>query len=152
VETSDLSSGREGLTVLEVDHEEKFFVDHGTLRPDEVGGEDAEFLDVQAFEGLLNVFGVNVFSLFGDDHVFLAAEELQVPGGLEAAHVAGAHPAVHDGFGGESRFVEVAGHHRFAADGHFADAFGVRIADLHFHAGGAACQQCPRETVSDRSR
>ncbi len=68
--------------------EEQLFADHGALRPNVIGGEDAEFFYWEAFEGSFDVFGIDVLALFGDDHVFLAAEELKMAGGIEAAEVA----------------------------------------------------------------
>src|ERR1700676_5021340 len=114
--------------------EEQLLINHGALRPDEIGGEDAEFLYRQTLEGDLDVFGINVFAFFGDDHVFLAAEELQMAGGIEAAEVAGHEPAVDDGLSSEFGLVEVAGHYGLAAHGDFADAVRVRIDDADFHA------------------
>ena len=43
-------------------------------------------------------------------------------------------PAVYDGFGGHFGIVEIVGHQGAAAHGDFADAFGARIYDFHFHA------------------
>ncbi len=125
----------EGLTLLEMKDQEQLFADHGALWPDVVGGEDAEFLYGQAFERGFDVFGIDVLAFLGDNHVFLAAEELEMTCGIEAAEVAGHEPTVDDGFGGEFGLVEVAGHNRFAADGDFADAICVGIDDADLHAG-----------------
>src|ERR1700737_5363182 len=115
--------------------EKQLLTDHGALRPNVVGGEYAEFFYGQAFEGGFDIFGIDVLAFFGDDHVFLAAEELEMAAGIEAAEVAGHEPTIDDGFGGELRLVEVAGHHGFAADRDFADAFGIGIEDADLHTG-----------------
>ena len=81
-----------------------------------------------------DIFGINIFSFFGDDHVFLAAEKLQVAACVEAAQVAGHQPSVHDRFRGHFRIVEILRHHGLAAHGHFADAFGVGIRDANLDA------------------
>src|SRR5260370_2016545 len=55
----------------------------------DLGREYAEFFYREALEGGLDVFGIDVLAFFGDDHVFLAAEELQMALGVEEAEVAG---------------------------------------------------------------
>ena len=101
-------------------------------------------------EDRFDVFGINVLAFFGDDHVFLAAEELQMASGIEAAEIAGHQPAVDDGFGGEFRLVQVAGHDRFAANRNFADAVGVRIDDANFHAGERLADSVGAERLAGR--
>src|ERR1700719_384501 len=79
----------ESLARLQMNHEHKLFACHRTLRPDVVSGEDAKFLDRQALEDRFNIFGIDVLAFLGDDHIFLATEELEMAGGIEASEVAG---------------------------------------------------------------
>src|SRR5258706_15322581 len=102
-----------------MDDDNKLFADHGTLRPDVVCGENAEFLYFvywQAFECGFDVFRVDVFALFGDDHIFFAAAEAQMALRVEFAEVAGAEPAVHNGFGGGRRLASGAGPYGFGGN------------------------------------
>src|SRR5260370_7132753 len=113
--------------------EKQLLAYHGALRPDVIGREYAEFFYREALEGGLDVFGIDVLAFFGDDHVFLAAEELQMALGVEAAEVAGHEPAVDHGFLGEFGLVEVARHYGFAAHVDFADPIRTGFADAAFH-------------------
>src|SRR5260370_42620469 len=115
--------------------EKQLLAYHGALRPDGIAREYAEFFYREALEGGLDVFGIDVLAFFGDDHVFLAAEDLQMALGGEAAEVAGHEPAVDHGFLGEVVLVEVARHYGFAAHEDFADAIRIGIDDADFHAG-----------------
>src|SRR5258708_25870859 len=58
-----------------------------------------------------------------------------MPLAVKTAEIAGHKPAVDDGFRREFRFIQIAGHDGFAADGNFANAIGSRIHDAHFHPG-----------------
>src|SRR5712664_4497230 len=116
-----------------MEDEHKLFANHRTLWPDVVGGENAKFLDSKALENCFNVLGINIFSFFGDDHVFLAARELQVASLVEAAKVAGQQPAVDDGFRRKFRLIHIARHDGFASNRNFANTVGGRIYDAHFH-------------------
>src|SRR5580704_13835115 len=126
---------RVSLAGLEMERKQQLLADHRALRPDIVGGKDAEFLDGKTIEDRLDILRINVFAFLGDDHVFLTAEELQVAGGIKTAEIAGHQPPVYDGLGGKLRFVEVAGHDCFAANGHLANAVVCRMDDTHLHPG-----------------
>src|SRR5258708_12033365 len=117
------------MAFLETENEDQLLADHGAPRPDVIGGEDAEFFNGQTLEDAFDVLRVDVFSLFGDNHVFLAAEELQMAGRIDAAKIAGQEPTVHDGFCGEFGIVKVTGHHRFATDGELSNAVGIGVDD-----------------------
>src|SRR5260370_19060685 len=58
-----------------------------------------------------------------------------MPLAVKTPEIAGHKPAVDDGFRREFRFIQIAGHDRFAADGNFANAVSSRIHDAHFHTG-----------------
>ena len=67
------------------------------------------------------------------------------------AHVAGAQPAIHDGFGGELGFVEMASHHGFTADGRLRRC--LRYQELRICTSGAGerlADVYPRGTALDR--
>src|SRR6266481_2056577 len=118
--------------------DDKLFAEHGTLWPDVICGEDAEFFYIlywQALESGLDVFRIDVLAFFGDDHIFLSAAEVEVALRVEFAEVAGPQPSGNDRFGGEFGFIEVAGHHGLAADINFAHAVGAGIDDFNLHAG-----------------
>src|SRR6476469_9735392 len=91
-------------------------------------------LDFNAFESRLDVFGIDIFAAFGDDHVFLTAEELQVPRQIETPEIAGQQPAVNDSFGGQLRIVEVVRHDRRALGRDFADAVSVGLKNAELYA------------------
>src|SRR5258708_39244045 len=114
-------------------NEHKLFSNHRTFRPNVVGSENAKFLDRKALENNFDVLGIDIFPFFSDDHIFLAASELQVARFVEAAEVAGQEPPVDDGFRRQFRLIQVARHHGFAANRNFANAVGGRIHDAHFH-------------------
>src|SRR5690348_5612021 len=98
---------RVSLAGLKMERKEELLTDQRPPRPDIVGGKYTKFLHGKTFEHRLYVFRINVFAFLGDDHVFLAAEELQMSGSVEAAKVAGHQPAVENSFGGELRIVQV---------------------------------------------
>src|SRR6266571_3967205 len=54
---------------------------------------------------------------------------------VKAAEVAGQKPAIDDGFRRKFRLIQIAGHHGFASNGHFANAVSVGVHDAHFHPG-----------------
>src|SRR6267143_1607398 len=116
-----------------MEYEHKFFVGHRSFWPNVVGGENAKFLDGKTFESGFDVLGIDILPFFSDDHVFLAAGEMQVASLVEAAKVAGQEPAVDDGFRREFRFIQVARHDGLASNGDFANAVGGGIYDAHFH-------------------
>src|SRR5258708_20453420 len=103
-----------------MEREDELLINHGAPRPNIVSGENAKFLDGKAFEDGFDVLRIDIFSFRGDDHVFLAAEELQVAGGMEFAGIAGHEPAVDDGFAGGCGGLHGAGHDGFAAATGFA--------------------------------
>src|SRR5579864_8397169 len=123
------------LAGLEMECKEELLADHGALGPDVVGGKDAKFLDGKTLENRFDVFRINVLTFLGDDHVFLAAEELQMAGGIESTEIAGHQPSVDDGFAGEFGLIQIAGHDCFAADSNLADSVGAWIDDADLHAG-----------------
>src|SRR6267378_1398037 len=116
-----------------MEYEHKFFVGHRPFWPNVVGGENAKFLDGKTFESGFDVLGIDILPFFGDDHVFLAAGELQVASPVETAKVAGQEPAVDDGFRREFRFIQIARHDGLASNGDFANAVGSGIYDANFH-------------------
>src|SRR5882757_4044576 len=111
-------------------HQNKFFANHRTLWPDVVDRENAKLFDREAREHSFNVFGINIFAFFCHDHVFLAARELQMTRAVKTAEVAGQKPAINDGFRGEFRFIQIAGHYGFATNSNFANAVGSRIHEI----------------------
>src|SRR2546430_10077365 len=115
------------VSLVEVQRQHKFFAGHRSFWPDVVGGEHAKFFHRKALEYGFDVFGINIFPFFGDDHVFLATCELQMTLAVKAAEVAGQKPAVDDGFGRKFRLIQVAGHDGLAADTNFTDAVGGGI-------------------------
>src|SRR5207302_7408415 len=123
------------VSLVEVQRQHKFFAGHRSFWPDVVGGEHAKFFHRKALEYGFDVFGINIFPFFGDDHVFLATCELQMTLAVKAAEVAGQKPAVDDGFGRKFRLIQVAGHDGLAADTNFTDAVGGGIQNAHFHPG-----------------
>src|SRR5467141_589500 len=116
-----------------MEYEHKFFVGHRSFWPNVVGGENAKFLDGKTFESGFDVLGIDILPFFSDDHVFLAAGEMQVASLVEAAKVAGQEPAVDDGFRREFRFIQIARHDGLASNGDFANAVGSGIYDANFH-------------------
>ena len=62
-----------------------------------------------------------------DDHILLAAEELQMTAAIKAAQIAGKQPAVNDGLRSQLGIVEVMRHYGFAPCRHFSNAFRIRI-------------------------
>src|SRR2546421_277248 len=116
-----------------MEHQHKFFVNHRTFWPNIVGGENAQFFDSKAFENSFDIFGVNIFSFLGNDHVFLAARELQVAHLVETPEVAGQEPTFDDGFRREFRLIQIARHDGLAANSNFANAVNRRIHDAYFH-------------------
>src|SRR5260370_30492265 len=118
-----------------MENEYKFFAGHRTFGPDVVGGKNPEFFYSKALENGFNVLGIDIFSFFGDDHVFLAAGELQMTRLVEAAEVASQEPPVDDGFRREFRFIQITRHNGFAANGNFANTVGSRIHDADFDPG-----------------
>src|SRR5262249_28673207 len=123
----------ECLSRLESDDEHQLLADHGTLRPDVIRRENTKILDRKRIEDRLDVFGIDVLSFFGDDHVFLAPEKLKVAVPIEAAKIAGLQPAPDDRFSGQVRLVEITGHDRLTAYRNLADAFPIRIDDTNLH-------------------
>src|SRR4030095_2421807 len=125
---------RTRLAAFQMDGDDELFACHGAPGPNVVGGKHAEFFDGKAFERGFDVFRVDVLSFFGDDNIFLTAAEVQVTFGVEPSDIAGAEPAVDDGFGGEFRFMQIAGHDGLAANLNLADAVGTGISNADFHA------------------
>src|SRR5271154_6637805 len=123
------------LTGFEMNDQNKLLAEHGTAGPDVVGGEDAKLLDRQAIEGTLDVFGINIFAFFRDDHVSSAAHQVQMALRVKVAEIAGLQPAIDDRARRQLGFVQVAGHDRLAAHGHFTDASSIWVGDAHFHTG-----------------
>src|ERR1700722_19228416 len=93
------------LPIFQMDDEQQLLSHHGPLRPDVIRSEHAKFLHRQRLEHGFDVFGIDVLPFFGDDHVFLAPEELQMPVTIKAAQVASAQPPIDDRFGGQFRLV-----------------------------------------------
>ena len=108
---------------------------HGTLGPNIVGCKDAELFHGKAFEDAFDILGINILPFFRDDHIFLAAAQLQMTVFVEFPQVSGHQPAINNRFGGELGVVEIAGHNRFAAHGNFPDSVTGGIHDAHFHSG-----------------
>src|SRR5690606_19982580 len=82
---------------------------------------------------------INVFAA-GNDHVFLAVDQMQHAVLVEHAHVAGVDPAVANGVGGGDVIVPVAAEHRGAARDDFArharrTVVAVGVDDARLHAG-----------------
>ena len=125
---------RHSLAWFRVKNHHQFFANHGALWPKIIRGEDAEFLYRQALENIFDVLGIDIFAFVGDDHVFLAAEELQDGRSDRAPEIAGHQPAVDDGFRGQFGIVEIMRHDRLAANGDFADAIRHRDSRYYFHA------------------
>ena len=73
------------------------------LWPDVVRREHGIFLHRQAIEDSFNILRIDILSALGDDHVFLAAEELQMAAAFEAAQIARQKPTVNYGFQSQSR-------------------------------------------------
>ena len=111
----------------------QLFADHRAPRPDVVRGKNAEFLCRQALKRRFDVFWINVFPFLCDNHVFLAAAQMQVSLCVEFAEVAGTQPTFDDGLLGEFWIVEVTGHDGLAAHNHFSDAVGAGIGNFNFH-------------------
>src|SRR5262249_32532194 len=118
------------LVVIQVNGQDELFAHHGTFGPDVVRGKDAEFLYRQRFENRFDVLGVDVLPFLGDDHILLAAAEVEMPLRVQLAKIAGAKPAIHNGFGRQFGIVEVAGHDRLAAYPDFAHTVRGGLNDL----------------------
>src|ERR1700756_398314 len=103
----------------------KLFTHNSGRGPQKISGEPAEFLYRQAFKNGFHVFRVNILALFGDDHVFLAPEELQMAVAVDAPKVTGDQPTVSNRFRRHFRIVKIVRHYGLAADEYFADS--VRI-------------------------
>src|SRR5713226_9725141 len=116
-----------------MEHENKFFATHRTFQPNVVGGENTKLFDREALENSFNILRINIFPFFSDDHVFLAARELQTTRIVESPEVAGKQPAVNDGFRREFGLIQIAGHDGLASNGNFANAVGSWIHNAHFH-------------------
>src|SRR5262249_45833472 len=84
------------LTIIEAQDDDQLFAEHGSLRPDVVGRENAELFHLQVVERPLDVFGIDVLALLGDDHIFDPAEELQMALSVKSAQVASHQPPVDD--------------------------------------------------------
>src|SRR5262249_15043678 len=108
---------------------------HGSLGPDVVGSENTKLFNGEALEDGFDVFRVDVFPFVGDDHVFLAAEKMEMAFIIEPAEIAGHEPAIDDGRCGELGLAEVTGHDRLAANRDFTNALVVGGKDADFHAG-----------------
>src|SRR5262245_59642055 len=105
-QVSDQLSGQP-LTFVEAQDDDQLFAEHGSLRPDVVGREDAELFHGQVVERPLDVFGIDVLALLGDDHIFDSTEELQMAHRIKSAQVAGHQPAVDDRLRGQFGIVQV---------------------------------------------
>src|SRR5208282_760173 len=92
-------------------------------------------LDGQAVENGFYIFRINIFPALGDDHVLLAAEQLQMAVAIEAAQIAGQEPAIDNRLQGEFGIVEIVGHESLAAGRDFSNAFVVRIQNAQLDSG-----------------
>src|SRR5215469_11697687 len=81
--------------------------------PDVVPCKDAVFFYSNSLESGLDILGINVLAAFGDDHILLAPEQLQMTGAVEPSQISGEQPTIHDCFGRELRIIEVMGHDRW---------------------------------------
>jgi hypothetical protein len=66
----------ESLILLEAQYQYQRFLTQLFLRPDIVRGENRLFLYWQTIEDGLDIFGIDVLSTLGNDHVLLAPKEL----------------------------------------------------------------------------
>src|SRR5580704_3632831 len=98
-----------------------------------------------AAEGALHVFGKDVQSLGGDDHLLLAAAHRQAAFGIHRADISGVKPAILEGSFG--RRVEVSGGDVLAAD---EDLAIVRNAYLDSRDGFADCPLAGVERMVER--
>src|ERR1700749_3376423 len=73
------------LSIFQMDDEQQLLSDHGPLRPNVIRSEYAKFLHRQRLEYRFDILGINILPFFGDDHVFLPAEELQMPAAVGGA-------------------------------------------------------------------
>src|SRR5262249_20663771 len=80
---------RKLLAYLESQRHDQHFLAQVLGRPDVISGEDAIFLYRQPVKHAFNVFRIYVFPASSHNHVLLAAEKLQMPGGVETPEVAG---------------------------------------------------------------
>src|SRR5215813_11576332 len=84
------------LTFIGAQDDDQLFAEHGSLRPDVIGREDAKLFYGQAIERHLYVFGIDVLALLGDDHIFDPTEKLQMALSVKSAQVARHQPPVDD--------------------------------------------------------
>src|SRR5215475_686437 len=122
------------LTIVEAQDNDQLFSEHGSLRPDVIGRENAELFYWQAFERFLDVFRIDVLTLFGDDHIFESSEKLQMSRRIKASQIASHQPSGDDCLRGQIGIVQIVRHDGLAADNDLADSVGVGVEDLDIHA------------------
>ena len=126
---------RELLVRLQSQDQHQHLFPQAFLRPDIVCRENAVLLYQQPIERRLNVLGINVLPAFGDDHVLLAPEQLQMSLAVEPAQITRQQPSVHDRLRGQFRIIEIVRHHRAALHRNFSDPVLIRTHHSHFRPG-----------------
>ena len=88
----------------------------------------------QVVQHHLDLLGIDVLAVVGQDHVLAAAQQEDVPFGVHRADVAGAEPAVAEHRGGRFRILVVAPEHDVPLDGEFTgDMLRIRGIHAEFH-------------------